>query len=150
MKPLIAILLVLMTITVSQSQSLKGNKQDLDVIQQNIEKFSGYVMKGDYVNIGNSYTDDAKIMVTNRDIIEGREKIQTYWTPTGPSRTIYHKIFPQEISVQGDTAYDFGRYEGTTKNQDGGEENWKGKYVIIWKKIGEDWKIYVDIWNRTP
>ncbi len=99
--------------------------------------------------IGNSYSTDAKILATGRDIIDGRDRIQQYWTPSGKSKTVYHKFFPEEITVTGDLAYDYGRYEGTTQRPDGEEVSWKGKYVVIWKKVNGEWKIYVDIWNRT-
>lgn len=95
-----------------------------------------------------AYTDDAKIFPNNMDIIEGRDAIITYWTLPEGVETIYHKITPEEIKILGNEAYDYGYYEGKTKRADGSELKWKGKYVIIWKKINEEWKIYLDIWNR--
>ena len=62
----------------------------------------------------------------------------------------FHKITPKEIKVVGNEAYDYGYYEGTTLRANGSESNWKGKYVIIWKKVAGEWKIYLDIWNRIP
>ena len=131
------------------SQTYHGPEDELLIIKRNIEQFSQYVMDSNYEMIGKAYTADAKIMVTGPDIIEGRDNIVRYWTPTGELRIVYHKIYPDEISVSGDTAYDYGRYEGTTRRADGEEFSWNGKYVIIWKKVAGDWKIYVDIWNRT-
>jgi ketosteroid isomerase-like protein len=41
-----------------------------------------------------------------------------------------------------------GYYEGKSLKQDGEEISWKGKYLIVWKKEANDWKMYMDIWNR--
>lgn len=130
------------------AQSYNGSEKDIQAILKNIDAFSGFVMAGDIESIGQSYTEDAHILVNNRDIITGRDPIEAYWTPGGTSRTVYHKIHPVEITVTGNTAYDMGRYEGKTRMQNGEEVSWKGKYVIIWKKIEGEWKIYIDIWNR--
>ena len=51
--------------------------------------------------------------------------------------------------MAGDTAYDFGYYYGTTIVEGKEAESWKGKYVIVWKRVDGDWKMYLDIWNRV-
>ncbi|SFR51892.1 Ketosteroid isomerase homolog [Robiginitalea myxolifaciens] len=129
------------------AQTYQGSSEDIDAILSNIRNFSTSVMNGDTQAIGMAYTADAKIFPNNRDIITGREAIIGYWTlPEGLS-TKYHKITPEEINVLGDEAYDYGYYEGTTLRADGSESSWKGKYVIIWRKVKGEWKIYLDIWN---
>ena len=149
MKRLLLIFSLLLLPFPGYAQEFSGDTKDIEAILNAIDAFSGYVMEGDYEAIANSYTSDAKILLTGPDIIEGRDKIREYWTPGGISRTVYHKIFPAEISVIEDTAYDMGRYEGRTLQANGEEAEWKGKYVIVWKKIDDSWKIYIDIWNRT-
>jgi ketosteroid isomerase-like protein len=32
---------------------------------------------------------------------------------------------------------------------DGSESAWQGKNVMIWKKVDEEWKMYLDIWNSS-
>ena len=93
------------------------------------------------------YTVDGKIFPNNLEIIEGREKIKKYWTQPEGVKTIAHKVTPSELKIIGKEAYDYGYYEGTTRLANGDEVSWKGKYVIVWKKVGKDWKIYLDIWN---
>ncbi|MEM6522915.1 MAG: nuclear transport factor 2 family protein [Bacteroidota bacterium] len=147
MQRTVSVLLLLLIVTSVHSQKLTGNEKDIKVILKNINSFSSYVMAGDYNNIGLSYTEDAKIFPQRRDIIEGRKAIIDYWTLPSGVKTSYHKIFPEEIKVTGDEAYDYGYYEGTTKRANGSESSWKGKYVIVWKKINGDWKIYLDMWS---
>lgn len=129
------------------SQSYQGNPKQIKKILENVAQFSQYVMNAEYEKISECYTEDGKIFPNNVDIITGREMIMEYWRlPEGVS-TIHHKITPVEIKIVGKEAYDYGYYEGTTRRANGEEVSWRGKYVIIWKKVGKDWKMYLDIWN---
>ena len=129
------------------SQTYIGNKKHINQILANTAKFSGYIVNADYQKISESYTVDGKIFPNRREIIAGRENIKEYWKlPEGVS-TIAHKVTPTEIKIKGKEAYDYGHYEGTTRRANGEEISWKGKYVIIWRKVGKDWKMYLDIWN---
>ncbi|MFC4269044.1 YybH family protein [Polaribacter marinivivus] len=129
------------------SQTFIGNQKDIDKILSNIKSFSVSVMNSDYKSIGLAYTEDAKIFPNNKEILKGKEAIINYWVLPKGFKTKYHKIKPEEIKIIGDEAYDYGYYEGITLRPDGSESNWKGKYVIVWKKINGDWKMYLDIWN---
>ena len=125
---------------------LMGQDEETEIRKQ-IEKFSTHFMAGERSEMVKMYTIDAKIMPNNTDILGGKE-LGEYWNPqeVGEWKTTYHKVTPEEIKVWGDEAYDYGYYEGTSsKGED--SSNWKGKYVIIWRKEKGTWKIYLDIWN---
>jgi ketosteroid isomerase-like protein len=131
-----------------QSQTFTGNKNDISMIMENTKKFSEYVMNSDYKMIGESYTKDAKIFPNKSEILQG-EDVVNYWKLPEGFNIIHHKIFQEEIKVVEDTAYDYGYYEGKTKNAQGEVSSWKGKYVIVWKKANGAWKMYLDIWNSV-
>jgi ketosteroid isomerase-like protein len=135
-------------IEVGNSQKYTGNQKDIDDILSNVDKFSSYVMAGNHEKIAECYTDDGKIFPNNKEIIEGRKLIMAYWQLPEGVRTMHHKVTPSEIKIIGDEAYDYGYYEGKTKRKDGQEVSWRGKYVIVWKKVENEWKIYLDIWNN--
>lgn len=143
------ILLSLLFTTLSTlAQNFSGTEEDLNQILSKIQDFSKAVMASDHKSIGMAYSEDAKIFPNNKDIISGRKAITAYWDFPEGSTISYHKISPEEIKVLGNEAYDYGYYEGTTTRKDGPESKWKGKYVIVWKKVDKEWKIYLDIWNR--
>lgn len=122
-------------------------QSDEEDIRRQIAAFSNYLMEDRRQEVVNMYTDDAKIFPAGRDILGGRE-LAAYWNPKVlNSKIVYHKVTPEEIKVIGDEAYDWGYYEGTSKSERG-QSTWRGKYIIIWKKIDDTWKIYLDIWNR--
>lgn len=106
-------------------------------------------MEADYDAMANSYTEDGKIFPSGTLIIEGKEAIRERWVLPEGSRILHHKATPSEIQVIGDVANDFGYYEGKTQRADGSTFTWKGKYVIVWKKVDSGWKMYLDIWNRV-
>lgn len=132
----------------SMGPKLIGPKADTEIILHNIAQFSKHVMNGDEKAIAAAYTVDGKIFPTNANIIEGESSLEKYWKPAEGYVTTYHKITPVEINVQGDQAYDFGHYEGESKSPDGSLSKWNGKYVIVWKKVDGEWKMYLDIWNN--
>ncbi|GJM34195.1 MAG: hypothetical protein DHS20C18_31960 [Saprospiraceae bacterium] len=129
----------------------KASKGAEAIIRHNIAAFSKALMEQNYDAVVAAYTNDGKIFPGGRDILRGEAAIREYWTPKAGStyRTSYHHITPEEIVIKGDTAYDYGYYEGKSINNEGKESSWKGKYVIVWKRVGKkEWKIYLDIWNR--
>lgn len=135
-------------LTTLQAQNYIGKKKDINKILKNIEQFSQNYVQGDIEALVDSYTFDGKIFPNRTKIIEGREKLLEFWTPRNGNKTIRHKITPSEIRIVKKTAYDFGYYEGTSQNAKGEKFEFRGKYVIVWRKVKGKWKIYLDIWNR--
>ena len=125
--------------------------QDAEIqkIKANIKAFSQAYMNADYDNIANAYTVDGRILPPGPTIIEGREAIKARWIMPEGTRIVHHEVTPEEIRIIGDYAYDVGYYEGKTQRQDGEEVSWRGKYLIVWKKVENDWKIHIDAWNRV-
>ena len=141
-------LATLWSIQTGIAQEFIEDTSDIQAILAEISAFSESVMKADTTAIGQAYTVDAKIFPSNRDIISGREAIMSYWRQPKGFRITHHRIEPVEIKVYDNEAYDYGYYEGITLNPEGKESAWKGKYVILWRKVEGKWLIYLDIWNR--
>lgn len=145
-------ILSLLFLTVSfgfslSAQNYQGKQKDIDKILKGAAQFSEYYMAKDGAAVAGLYTEDAKIFPNNREILSGEDLVK-YWEPSPNVKVLHHKITPVEIKVMGKTAYDYGYYEGTTQAEGKDAASWRGKYVIIWKKVGKEWKIYMDIWNR--
>ena len=146
MKALTTLFLLFTFISFSQNND---SVSDLEVINENIKAFSQAYMDEDIDALINMYADDGKIFPNNRKIISGKTELMSYWAIPEGVEIMYHKVTPLEIKIENDTAYDYGYYEGKTLLKDKTESSWQGKYVIIWKKIDNDWKIYLDIWNSV-
>jgi ketosteroid isomerase-like protein len=142
------LLLLFLTPAFLNGQDLDLNNKQVQKIMKKVAAFSEKVVAADYKGLTALYSEDARLFPPGKDIIAGEEAILNYWTlPEGVS-IIHHKISPVEIVVKGKKAYDYGRYEGKTKLKDGSVTDWKGKYVIVWKREGKEWRIYLDSWSR--
>ncbi len=131
------------------SPEYTGPKEDYAALMQGMKAFSTTYMNEDHEGIANFYTEEGKIMPNGTPIIQGRAAIAERWKLREGTDIIHHSIHPVEIHIQGDTAYDYGYYEGSTKVDDQEPSHFIGKYVIIWKKMNGKWLIDVDIWNRV-
>ncbi|NND64193.1 MAG: nuclear transport factor 2 family protein [Flavobacteriaceae bacterium] len=120
---------------------------DKEQILLNAKAFSEAYMRKDHEAIVNMYTSDGKIFPNKRNVMEGPEALSKFWKFRDGVKDVYHKLTPVEVTVIGNYAYDYGYYEGKITNSDDSENEFKGKYVIIWQKIDDDWKMYLDIWN---
>lgn len=128
---------------------IKPMKTDIELIKEISKQFSQSYINADYDKLANTYTLDAKIFPDKTAIIAGREAIKKRWIlPEGVS-VIRHVATPDEIKILGDHAYDYGYYEVETKRADGSSVTGKGKYVILWRKENNTWKIHLDIWNSV-
>ena len=126
--------------------------KDYNIIARNARLFSKALMEQDFDFVVNAYTGDGKIFPNGQKILSGPEALRKYWTPPPGSknRITYHKVTAKEVEIMGDTANDFGYYEGRSIGGDGNESSWKGKYIIVWKEVEPDvWKMYLDIWNSV-
>lgn len=127
--------------------NLSNDKEKTKIIAAT-KAFSKAYMNGDFETIANSYTADAKIFPNNADIISGREAVKERWMLGAGNKILNHEIIPLEITFLGDYAHDYGYFQGKSENKDGTVANWRGKYVVVWRKEDGDWKMYLDIWNR--
>ena len=130
------------------AQEYSGNGADVMNILKVAKEFSKAYVDSDYDTLVSIYSDDAKILPPGTNIISSKNLIKEKWVLPKGVKVIYHEVIPKEITVIGDIAYDYGIYEGSSLNENNKRSMWKGKYVIIWKKVDDSWKIYLDIWNR--
>ena len=141
------LLLLFLSLSIN-AQEYSGKGKDINIILNNINEFSNSYITADYERLTTFYSEDAKIFPDGSEIIIGHDAIMEKWTISKGSKILSHKITPREIKIVDDFAYDYGYYEGSSSNKDGEVSFWKGKYVIVWIKIDDNWKIYLDIWNR--
>jgi len=130
------------------AQEYSGKGEDISKILSNIDNFSKAYVNAKYDELTSLYSTDGKIFPAGADIIVGHEAIKKRWILPKGSKMLSHKVTPEEIKVIDDFAYDYGYFQGSSSNKKGTVFNFKGKYVIVWKKTDNDWKIYLDIWNR--
>lgn len=132
------------------AQEYHGKQKQINQILTNIKAFSSYYVNGETEKLVASYTEDGKILPGNSDVRSGPEALRKWWAVREGVTILRHKITPLEIRITGKYAHDHGYYEGETMNAAGEKFPFKGKYVIVWQRVGKEWKIYLDMWNSLP
>jgi hypothetical protein len=82
----------------------------------------------------------------NADIVSGREAIERLWQSFLEAGVKGMTLTTLEVEAAGHTAYEVGTYMVTG---DGGNPLDNGKYLVVWKLDGGQWKLHRDIWNTS-
>ena len=123
---------------------------EIAAIQALSRDFSAAYVRGDADAMTALYTPDAVIFPNNSEMIQGHDAIRRYWT-LGIGQTVtHHRATPTEIRIDGDHAYDYGVFEisGTLNGTPYGPSH--GKYVIVWRRTPQGWRMHLDMWNNRP
>jgi len=124
---------------------LPATAQDKATIEKQNDAFVGAFKKGDFAAVGALYAEDATVLPPGSPMIKGRSAIQSFWTQTGQGISDV-KLTTVEVTPLGPTwAREIGTFALTTKGQP--SQQIAGKYVVVWQKVGSDWKLATDIWN---
>ena len=119
--------------------SVNGNlRQEIDAANRN---FMALFAKNDMLGVTAYYTEDAQLLVAHAEPIRGRAAIQAVFNSmVGQGHTLYFDSW--ELEGHGATAVEIGEY--TRKLRDGQTID-RGKYLVIWKRVGDEWKIHRDM-----
>jgi uncharacterized protein (TIGR02246 family) len=107
------------------------------------DTFTAAFNKEDVSTIADMFAEDSYLLPNNGDFIQGRAAIRSFWE-NNVKIVKYLKLTTTNVQSFGDAALEIGRSTNTTNGQ-----QIEGKYVILWRKAGSNWKIAVDIFNRT-
>jgi uncharacterized protein (TIGR02246 family) len=121
--------------------------QDSAQIQVLNDRFSEAFNRGDSAAVANMYADDAVVLPAGSPLLRGREAIQSYWKK-GAEQLEGMRLTTVDVEPLGDrAAREIGTFVLKTKAQP--PQELVGKYVVVWRKEGNDWKLATDIWNAN-
>ena len=134
----------------TSSEAAKGVSDTADekAIRGQVARWLQLIKSKDAVAIAQMYTDDGAFMPPNATIGKGRSAIQQNWAGMMNTPGFELTFAPEQIVVSssGDLALDRGIYHLTVA-PDGTKHNDTGKYVVVWRKVGGEWKAAADIIN---
>ena len=116
-------------------------------IEANAKAFTEAFNKGDTAAVAAIYATDAKLLPPNGAMIEGRQGIQTFWAGAASAGLKLVSLTAIDVTATGTYAVETGKYVSTVPAPGGGTSTDEGKYVVVWRRNGRDWKIIRDIWN---
>ena len=109
-------------------------------------EFMNTFNRGDGAGMGVVYTENGQLLPPNSDIVTGHSAISAFWQGAMDMGIKTAKLETVELEGQGDTAFEVGKY---TLSGEGGKVIDSGKFIVIWKREGEKWKLHRDIWNSS-
>ena len=109
------------------------------------QQFMDAVERKDAAGIAALYTEDAKVLPPGSPPVEGRAALEQLFA--GMTQGIGRvQIDTVELMAHGDMAHE---QEALTFFDASGAEVDEGKAIVIWKKVGEDWRLHRDIFNSS-
>ena len=114
-------------------------------IDQQNAKFMEYVKKHDAKGLASLYTSDACFMGANAPMVQGNlEAFFTEFFKTGIKEI---ELKTHEIHDAGEIVTERSKYKLTVQPPGMGPIVDVGKYIVVWKKTPEGYKIHWDIMN---
>jgi uncharacterized protein (TIGR02246 family) len=108
-------------------------------------KWVEFFNKGDFAGIASLYADDATAFPPGSGMVKGRAAIGAMWK-TMADQVGDPKVTTLDVKPLGPSAArEIGTFSLKTKGPTPQEVT--GKYVVVWEKVGTDWKLAADIWN---
>ena len=90
------------------------------------------------------FSDDAQILPQHGPAVRGRQEIESYLNDWTTPKVTYDTDTELTL-VRGDLGVEQGRYR--IRNVRRGSDVEDGKYLHVWRRIGNDWKLYRIIYN---
>ena len=121
---------------------------DEQAIRGQVDRWLQLVKAKDAAGIAELYAEDGAVMPPNAPIGKGRAAIQQTWASMMNTPGFGLTFVPEQIIVSssGDMALDRGTYRLAVA-PNGTAMTDTGKYVVVWRKIGGEWKAAPDIFN---
>jgi uncharacterized protein (TIGR02246 family) len=108
-------------------------------------KWTEFFNKGDFAGIASLYTTDATALPPGSAMVQGGVAIGAMWKSMA-EQVGDPKVTTLDVKPLGPTAArEIGTFSLKTKGPTPQEVT--GKYVVVWEKVGSDWKLAADIWN---
>jgi uncharacterized protein (TIGR02246 family) len=117
-------------------------------IRNATKMFAEAYNRGDMAAAVEFYTNDAKFLPPNMQIVNGKQAIKEFFEAgkaMGLRRLDFETI---EVGYDGNLAYERGAINITIEPEGGQAMVDKGKYLVLMKRQADgSWKVAVDIWN---
>jgi uncharacterized protein (TIGR02246 family) len=121
--------------------------QDKATIEKLNNAWTAAFNKGDAQAVAAMYAEDAYVLPPGSDIVKGRAAIEGFWRQAAQQMTDAKLTTLDVLPLGRNAAREIGTVTLKTKSQPPQEV--VGKYAVVWRKIGGQWKLATDIWNTN-
>ena len=119
-----------------------AQKAEIEAVEA---KWTEFFNKGDFAGIASLYTTDATAFPPGSAMVQGAAAIGAMWKSTA-EQVGDPKLTTLDVKSLGPSAArEIGTFSLKTRGPTPQEVT--GKYLVVWEKVGDDWKLAADIWN---
>ena len=120
-----------------------AQKAEIDAVNA---KWIDFFNKGDFGGVASLYSEDATAFPPGSAMVKGRAAIAVMWKDMA-EQVSDPKLTTVDVKSLGPSA---AREIGTfsLKSKGPKPQEITGKYLVVWEKIGNEWKLAADIWNE--
>ena len=113
-------------------------------------RFGEAVRSADAAALASLYTEDARILPPNSEMIQGREGIEAYWAGAFQMGIKDIVLTIVDVIGMGDMVCEIGKAVVSIQPEGMDAIEDIAKYLVVWKKdVDGTWKLHVDIWNTS-
>ena len=140
-----AVLLLCLSLVVFAPSSTSAQSTDVRAAIEAVNaKFGAAWGKKDAAAVTALYTANATLLPPNVARVTGAEAILEFWKAALAAAPPAAKLTSTEVEAHGDTAHEVGTYQMFASD---GKVVDTGKYVVVWKREGGQWKLHRDMWS---
>ncbi len=92
------------------------------------------------------FTSDAQLLPPGQPVVKGREAILGFWRRAFGDAPVALALVPAAGESVPGLAWEGGDWEA--RSETGPSRT--GKYLIVFRRVGRDWRIQREIWNQDP
>ena len=107
----------------------------------------------DAASVASFYAEDAIVMPPDQPMVRGRRDVEAYYARGFRQDVSNFRLVPMESAITGPHAFEAGtstlsERRGASSPGGPGLITTGGKYVVIYRRVGGQWKIAYDIFNN--
>jgi len=139
------VLLLCSSLVVLASPSPSAQSGDVRAAIEAVNaKFGAAWGKKDAAAVTALYTATATLLPPNVPRVTGTAAILEFWKVGLAAAPPAAKLTLTEVEAHGDTAHEVGTYQMFASD---GKVVETGKYLVVWKREGGQWKLHRDMWS---
>ena len=121
--------------------------QSKAAIQKLEDQWAAAFNKGDASAVAAMYTEDAFVLPPGAEMVKGRAAIEAFWRQAAQQMGDAKLTTVDVLPLGPRAAREIGTVSLKSKSQP--PQEIVGKYAVVWRKIGGQWKLATDIWNTN-
>ena len=139
-------LALLVAIVVLLGRSADGQGKTDPTLDKLAKALADAFNEKDAAKVAAFYAEDAVLMPASRPMVKGRANIEAEHKRLLERGATNLQIRPMESMVAGNHAFEAGTVSVTIMSR-GAAVTERGKYVLVYKRVGGEWRIAYDCFN---